>query len=137
QLRSIPELVERVGIGQRLPILDRSPVHDVAYGQFHYFPTLRAWNVGDLDDSGRHVPGCGIPADVRPDRVDAFAIEGEPLAQLHEQHDTLVAVPLLADHEALDDVGQLLDLAVDLRGPDRNATGVQDGIGPPVDDDPV
>ena len=58
-------------------------------------------------------------------RSISAVVELEPFRELHEQHDAHVADlarrPVLADDEALDDLGQLLDLPVDLRGADAHA----------------
>src|SRR5204862_2081257 len=82
QLRTIRELIQRFRIGQRLPVPDRPPVHDVTDGQFHYLPTLRPWNVEDLDDTRRHVTRRGVGTDVRADSLHEIAIQLQPFAQL-------------------------------------------------------
>ncbi len=43
----------------------------------------------------------------------------------HEQHDPGVVVPRLTDGQCFDHLGEPLDLAVDLRGSDPDAAGVQ------------
>ena len=55
-------------------------------------------------------------------------------AQAHEEDDAHVVVPVLADGERLEHLGDLLDLAVDLRGADAHAAGVERGVGAAVDD---
>src|SRR5881394_3613358 len=113
QFGSIRVLVERLGIGQRLAVVDRAPMHDVAHGQLYYLPTLRPRNLVDLQDSGRHVPGCRVGADLRTDAIRQRLVEDDPVAQPDEEHDPLVSLPLLPDDEALDDLCQLFYLAVD------------------------
>src|SRR5262249_31179454 len=44
-------------------------------------------------------------------------------------------LPVLADHDALQDLRQLLHLAIDLRRADADAAGVQHRVGAAVDDD--
>src|SRR5262245_2553278 len=112
-------------------------MHDVANGQLHYLPTLRSRNLGDLHDARGHVPRGRVAADVGADPVDGCLVERRPVAELHEQHDALVPLPLLADHEAFDHVGNLFDLTIDLRGADANATGIEDRVGSSVDDHAV
>ena len=59
------------------------------------------------------------------DPVDERLVEHDAVLQAHEQHHAHVADlagrPVLADDEALDDLGQLLDLPIDLRGADAHA----------------
>jgi hypothetical protein len=57
--------------------------------------------------------------------------------QLHEEHDAHVALPVLADHHALQHLQLLLDLAVDLGRADAHAAGVEHRVGAAVDDDAV
>src|SRR5437588_3957948 len=102
QLHAVYELVERLRVGERLAVLHRPAVHDVAHGQLHYLPTLRPWNVADLDDARRGVPRGRIPADLAADVLDEPLIEREAVPQADEEDDALVAVPLLSDHQALD-----------------------------------
>ena len=47
------------------------------------------------------------------------------LFETHEEHDPLVAVPLLPDDQALEDLGHLLDLPIDLRRADADAAWVR------------
>ena len=75
-------------------------------------------------------------------RANPFAIRRRsssssttPSRQPDEQHDALVAFPLLPHRQALEHFRQLLDLAVDLRGADAHAAGIERGIRPAVDDE--
>ena len=81
----------------------------------------------------RGVALARIGVRIRPSRSRLSS--EQPVAQPDEQHDALVAVPLLADDQALDDLGELLDLAVDLGRADAHAAGIQHGVGAAVDDD--
>ena len=56
------------------------------------------------------------------------ASERQALAQPDEQHHAFVAIPLLADHQALDDLVELLHLAVDFRRADADAAGIEHGV---------
>ena len=85
QFRAVVELVESFGIGQRLAILDRPPVHDVAHGQLHYLPTLRAWNVGYLHDPGWNVPRRRVRPDVQAYPIDGCVVKDGAVAELHEK----------------------------------------------------
>ena len=83
-----------------------------------------------------HVARRRVRADVLLDPLDQRVVEREALAQLHEQHDAHVAPspPVLADHEALDHLVELLDLPVDLRGADAHAARIQRRVRAAVDD---
>ena len=87
---------------------------DVAYGQLDQLAAPGSWNVGDLDNPRGHVSWRGVGSDVLADSVFEVGSEADALAQPHEQHDALIAVPLLADDQALDDLVELLDLPIDL-----------------------
>ena len=78
-----------------------------------------------------------VLADAAADAILELVGERHAVAQPDEQHDALVVVPVLADDEALDDLVELLDLAIDLGGADAHAAGVQHGIRAAVDDDAV
>ena len=66
---------------------------------------------------------------LRADRVADAArervVERDARPQAHEQHDAHVALPVLSDGDALLDLGQPFDLAVDLGGADAHAAGVE------------
>ena len=84
----------------------------------------------------RHVARRRVLADAHRGCAPASASSSaDAVAQPDEQHDALVALPLLPDHERLDDLVELLDLPVDLRRADAHAARVQHGIGSAVDDD--
>src|SRR5262245_52993052 len=101
-------------------------MYDVAHGKFYYLPTLGARNVGHLDDARRDVTRRRVLPDLRTDRVGSFPIEHQTVPQLHEQHDPLVAIPLLPNDEALQHVRQLFHLPVDLRRADPHTAWVED-----------
>ena len=83
-------------------------------------------------------------------RAREDVIQRLALRQPDEEHDfrvarrsTSLADPLAgraagtscADDDALDDLGKLLDLAIDLRRPDAHAAGVERRVASPVDHD--
>ena len=53
QLRQIAKVLERGGVGERIEVLDRQSMDDVAHRQFGEFPGQRARDVGDGDDRAR------------------------------------------------------------------------------------
>src|SRR5688572_5444861 len=110
---------------------------DVPDGQLYYLSTFRAWNLVDLQNAGRNMPRGRVLAYVAPDALDQRVVQGQPLPQAHEQDDPLVPFPLLPDRDTLDDLRQLLDLAVDLSRPDPHAARVQHGVRSAVDDHAV
>ena len=81
------------------------------------------------------MPRGGVLADLSFYCVRERIVERETFAQLDEQHDPHVARPVLPDHQRLDDLVELLDLAVDLGGADAHAAGVQHRVGAAMDDD--
>src|SRR5688572_31193021 len=64
-------------------------------------------------------------------------VQHRALAQAHEEHDADIALPLLPNDKALNHLRQLLHLTVDLRGTDPYAPGVESGIAPAGDHQPV
>ena len=109
----------------------------VAHRELDDLVALRPRDVGHLDHARRDVARCRIGADVRADPLDQRFVQHHPVLELHEQHDAHVADlsgwPILADDEALDDLRQLLDLAVDFSGADPHATGIERRVRAPVD----
>src|SRR5688572_20324858 len=55
QLWQVAEQLERLGIGQGIDVLDRSPVNDVAHRKLGDLTTDRAWDVRYLHDLLGHV----------------------------------------------------------------------------------
>src|SRR5262249_31385128 len=106
----------------------------VAYRQFDDFATDRPRDVGDLDDLAGHMPRRRVIADLPPDSVDQLLVKCRVRPELDEQYDPLIALPLLADDDALQCFGDLLDLAIDFGGADPHAPRVQRGVGPAVKD---
>src|SRR5438552_4904425 len=141
QLVAIPEFFERLGIGQRLDILDRLAVHDIAHRQLDDLPALGARDVADLHDLRRYVARRGVGADLLLDAVDQCLVERDAVAQADEQHHTYVAHlarrPILADDDALDDLVELFDLAVNLGRADAHTAGIERGIRASVDNHAV
>ena len=74
QLRAVAELLERFGIGQRLDVLDRLAVHDVAHRELNDLSALGARDVGHLHDLGGNVAWRRVDADVTFDLVDRLLI---------------------------------------------------------------
>ena len=137
QLRQVPEQLQRLRIGERLAVLDRPAMDDVAHGELGDLAGLGARNVGDRHDPGRHVARAGARADLaRGCAVSRSVVERARPRQPHEQHDAHVAVAVLADAERLGDLRHLLDLVVDLRRADPHAARVERGIRAAMDDRP-
>src|SRR5439155_20200291 len=135
QLGAVSEVLERLGVGERLEVFYRPAVHYVAHRELDDLAALGARDVLDLQDLGRDVPRGGVLADSALDCVDERIVERAAFAQLDEEHNPYVARPVLPDHQRLDDLVELLDLAVDLGGADAHAAGVQHRVGAAMDDD--
>src|SRR5215472_12783610 len=141
ELRPVPEKLERLGVGERLDVPDRAAVHNVAHRELDDLVRLGAGNVGYLQHLRRHVPRRGVLAYSRLDSLDEGFVQQQAVAQLHEQHHAdiadLTGGPGLADDDRLHHLVQLLHLAVDLRGSDSHAAGIEHGVGAAVDDHPA
>src|SRR5438552_4110601 len=141
QFVTIPEFFERLGIGQRLDVLDRLAVHDIAHRQLDDLAALGARDVAHLHDLRRHVTRRGVGADLPLDPIDQRLVEGDTVAQADEQHHAHIAHfarrPILTDDDALYDFLELLDLAVDFGGPDAHSARVERGVRAAVDDHAV
>ena len=96
-----------------------------------------ARDVGDLNHLHRYVTGRALAADAPLDSVGQRVIQRDAFAQPDEEHDALVALPVLADADGLQHFVALFDLAIDLGGADAHAAGVQHRVGAAVDDQPV
>src|SRR5690606_633720 len=134
QLRKVPVEFERFRVGERLLVLHLPPVYDVAHGKLGDLAGLRARNVGHGDDAGRYVAWAGTVADLGAYLLFQRFVERHALGKPHEQDHADVALPLLADADCLDHLGQLLHLLVDLGRADAHAAGIQRGVGAAVDD---
>src|SRR5262249_29435992 len=74
-----------------------------------------------------------LPADPLPQRLVQYRLRLEP----HEQDYPHIGLPVLPHHQALDDFRQLFYLAIDLRGPDPYAAGVERCVTATVNHDTV
>src|SRR3954462_11749015 len=135
KLGAVAEKLQRLRIRQRLHILHRLPVHDVSHCELDDLAALGARDIADLQDFGRDVTRRGVFADLFLYFRDQFIIQTGLLAELDEQDDAHVPFPVLADHQGLDHLLKLLDLAIDLRRADTHAAGIEHGVGAAVDDD--
>src|SRR6185503_4339856 len=130
-----------LGIRERVLVLHRASVNHVAHGELHDLAALGPGNVADLDDLRGHVARRRVGANARLDAIGELVVERSALLQLHEQDDADVTHfagrPVLADDDAFDDLGHLLDLAIDLGRPDAHAARIERCIGAAVDDEAV
>src|SRR5919198_6701370 len=116
ELGPVLELLQRLGIGERLDVLHRAAVHHIAHRELDDLAALGARDVRHLADLGRHMARRSVVADAALDAVHHRLVELEPLAQLDEEYDAHVALPVLADYQRLDHLLELLHLAVDIGG---------------------
>src|SRR5262245_43372331 len=141
ELGAVPEMIERLRIGERFDILNRPAVNDVAHRELDDLVRFGSRNVGYLQHFRRYVARCGVLADACLDLRDQSLVEREALAELDEKHDPHVADlsgrPGLAYHQGFDHLFELLDLAVDLRCTDTHASRIEHRVGPAVDDHAV
>ena len=71
--------------------------------------------------------------EARADPLTQRVVQRQAVGQYDEQHDADVVLPALADRDALADLRQLLDLAVDLGRADAHAAGIEHRVGTAVD----
>ena len=69
------ELLERLGVGEGVGVLDRAVVHHVAYRQLDDFAALGAGDIGHLDHLGRHMARAAGNPDRRLDLFDQRFIQ--------------------------------------------------------------
>src|SRR6185437_2194095 len=138
QFRQATEQVERLRIGQCVDIFHGTTVNDVSHRELGDLAADRARNVGDLNDLFWHVVRARVRADARADSPTKLLAQRLALHEAHEQHDAHVVRAVvrhgLADDDALDDLGKLLDLPIDLRRPDPNSARVEGRVASAVDD---
>ena len=92
QLRST-EILQRLRIGQRFPVLHLAAVNHVAHRQLHDLPALGPRNLRHLHDPRGHVARRRVLADLAPDALAQRVGQLDAVTQPHEQHDPLVVVP--------------------------------------------
>src|SRR5690606_5083682 len=137
QFGNVAELFQRLRVGERVGVLHRLAVDDVLYREFHDLAADGARNVPHLDDLRRNVARRGVGADDLANALSQSIVQRQAFAQPHEQHDALVALPALAHGDGFQHFLELLHLAIDLRGADAYAAGVEGGIRTAVDDHAV
>src|SRR5262249_174631 len=86
------------------------------------------------DDARWYMSRRGVDAQPIRNAFAKSAIEHDAGCQLDEQHDALVALPRLTNGDAFENLRQLLDLAIDLRGADADAAGLPRRVRSPEDD---
>ena len=64
ELGAVAEVLQRLGVGERLEVLHRPAVHDVAHRELDDLAALGARDVGDLHDLRRHVARRRVLADL-------------------------------------------------------------------------
>src|SRR3989304_10170610 len=86
QFGNILKIRERLGLGERLHVIHRPAVNDIAHRKFHDLAALGRGDVGYLDDLGRHVARRSVAPDLSLDAACQSLIEPGPLAQPDEEH---------------------------------------------------
>ena len=107
----------------------------VAHREFGDLAGERSGHVRHLQDDRRHVARRCVFADAAAQVRDQRRIQAGTFAQGDEQDDAGVAFPLLAHAHGLRHGIHRLHLAVDLRGADAHAAGIQHGVAAAVNDD--
>jgi hypothetical protein len=125
-------------IRQGLGVLDGTPVNNFSNRQLADFSADRARDVLYLNDLLRHVERRRIVAQLCSDAVAQVLVQNQAGAKPHEQHYAHIpgraAIDLLSHRNALENLRHLIDLPVDLGGPNADASRVERGIAPPVND---
>src|ERR1700722_657221 len=130
-------MLERVWIGERVAVVHRPSMNDIAHGKLGELARKRARHIGDRDDLGRHMPRRGAREDDAADLLIECGMERVPALQAHKETDAHIALPLLSDGERLGDLRHTLYCRIDLRRADAHAARIQDRIGAAVDDEGV
>ena len=125
QFVQVFEQIQCLWIGHGVGVFDGATVDNIADGQFGDLARFGAWNVGDGDDFCGHVARGGILADGGFDLFDQCVVQCDAVAQAHEQDNTDVVIPVLADNQCLEDGIDALYLTVDFGGADADAARVQ------------
>src|SRR5690606_18816209 len=125
KLGDVTVLFERLRIDERVCVFHRLAVNGLLYGEFDDLAADGAWNIRNRDNLCRNVPGRGIRANRFLDLVTQFVGQRDRIAQTHEQHHALVALPALTDGERFDDLIEFFDLPVNLSRADANTAGIQ------------
>src|SRR5262252_2898311 len=137
ELGQLAEVLERCGVGERIEVLHRQSVDDIAHGELGELAGEGAREIRNRNDLGRHVARGGMGAHGLADLLLQLLIELRAVAHAHEQHDAHIPVPVLADRQRLGDLRQTLDRGIDLRGTDAYAAGIQHRIRAAVDDETI
>ena len=133
------EEVERAGVEQRVPArdrVDRFAAENALDGASSFFPV----SVRGIAGTARIVSGTwrGESCDRRSlaDRVAQLVVEHDAVGEHDEQHELAGAslVVLEVDDEAVHDLRQLLDDAVELAGAETDAAAVEGGVRAAGDD---
>src|SRR5262249_48481628 len=90
---------------------------------------------GDLHDLRRHVARRSVGADLLVDAFHETVADDDPLAQLDEEHDAHIVLPILADDQRLQHFWHLLHLAINLCRADAHAAGIEHRVRAAVDDE--
>src|SRR5579872_921414 len=137
EIRQIAEVLEGLGVGERVDVLDRQPMHHIAHGQFGQLAGQRPRNVRYRDDLCRDVAWRGVGANGVANLLLEGFVQLDVRFQPHEQDHAHISLPILPDGECLDDLVQTLHSRIDLGGADAYTPWVQYGIGSAVDHDAV
>src|SRR4051812_46095944 len=141
QLRQIAKEIERPGICEGLRVLHRTPVNHVAHSELCDLAADRARNVGDRDDLLRKVMRARVRPDLLPDALLELLSQLLAVRQGNEQHnanvEARVRLLILPDDQTLDDLRQLFDLAIDLRGADANAARIERRVAASIDHETI
>ena len=109
-------------------------MEDLAHSQFDLLAGDRVGDVGNGDDFRGNMPWRGVEADRFPDPLAQVVRELGTGAELDEEHDAHVVLPLLADGQAVEHFVDGLHPAIDLGGAHADAAGVERRVGSAGDD---
>ena len=101
QFRPVAILVQHLGIGEGMGVVDRPVVYHFTHRQFDDLAGLGAGDGIHLQDAGGHVAGGAVLFYLLADPFAQRLIQLATRLELDEQHHSLVLFPLLADDDAL------------------------------------
>lgn len=100
QLRSVAKLCQGLRVGQRVGVFHRFAVYHIAHRQFDDLTADGARDIADSEDLRRYMAWCGIGADHLADLLFEGVIQLDAIVESHEQHDSHIVLPALANGQA-------------------------------------
>ena len=112
-------------------------MENVLHCQFHFLATDGVGNIGHLEAFSRHVSWRTVFSDSGLDFVNQLAGKLSIFTEFHEKNNPHITAPVLANCQAVNDLGNAFHLTIDFGGSDAYTSRIEGGIRTAVDDDPA